>query len=149
MNQRWLTRYGVNSTPALLDVMMCSKRSHLIYFNQLCLGGITDHDLLLYVYKLNLKIVPMGPVYFRDFIYINMNARHIECNVVNWTRCCLFADVNNKLEYLIKNVLYLFNKYVPLTKIINRKDNTPWYNRDVKLCIQNRNMHYREWKSCP
>ena len=72
VNQRWPTRYGVNSTPALLDVMMCSKKSHSIYFDQLCLGGISDHDLLFYVYKFDLKTVPMEPVYFRDFNSINI-----------------------------------------------------------------------------
>ena len=34
VNQRWPTRYVVNSTPALLDVMMCSKKSHSIYLAQ-------------------------------------------------------------------------------------------------------------------
>ena len=66
------TRFAPNSTPALLDIIMCSNPSLTLHFDQLCLGGISDHDLLFYVLDFNTDISLSTTIIFRDFKSINM-----------------------------------------------------------------------------
>ena len=64
---RYPTRFAPNCNPALLDIMACSNKSLSIHFEQLSLDGLSDHDLLFFVYDLNLSSAFTDCVTYRDF----------------------------------------------------------------------------------
>ena len=118
-----------------------------IHFDQISLGGFSDHDLLFYACNFNITQPVAENVYFRHFNAINNYELYIECLKVNWNECWFFADVNDKLESLNSNVLKLFNKHVPLKRLKLHSRRPPWYKLDVHRCINERNKLYKKWKS--
>ena len=149
VNQLWPTRFAPNCNPSLLDLVICSKKSHSLHFDQLSLAGISDHDLLFYVFDFNSICDTAQHILFRDFKKINLTGLISECQTINWRECWFYPDVNAKVEYFNNAILYLYNKYVPLRRLLIRKDKPPWYQQDVKLSIKYRNELYQNWKCNP
>ena len=146
---RYPTRFAPNCNSALLDIMACSDKSLSIHFDQLSLDGLSDHDLLFFVYDLNLSSAFTDCVTYRDFNVIDTTALHSLCSNTNWNRSWFYADVNNKLELLTQNVAEIFNAQVPLKTKIIKKSKPPWFQGQVKLAIKNRSKMYCNWKSDP
>ena len=136
------TRYGINCSPALLDLVLCSNTSLSIHFDQISLGGISDHDMLVYVCDFNLHEVLQKETVFYDFKSINIEMLYYECSLIDWNSIWLLPDVNSKLELFNEIITHLFDKFVP-KKIIKQFNSKPfWYNSLVKDYTKKRNKLY-------
>ena len=86
---QWPTRFALNASPALLDVMMCSNLSRTVHYDQLSLAGISDHDMLLYVFGIDLNCKSNEKIY-RDFKSIDNVSLFNACLNNNWN-CSWFS----------------------------------------------------------
>ena len=143
------TRYGQNCTPALLDLVLCSSSSLSIHFDQLTLGGLSDHDMLIYVCDFNFQHDSQNEKIVHDFKSINMDMLFTECLQIDFTMIWRLSDVNEKLDLFNNIVVYLYEKFVPKKVIKQRKSKPPWYNSSVKDSIKTRNKFYVAWKNNP
>ena len=143
------TRFAPNSTAALLDVMMCSSPLLTIHSDQLCLGGVSDHDLLFYVLDFDTNCQSSEKITYRDFKSINMEALFYECSIFPWSECFYLADVNNKLKFITNAVHLFYDKFVPIKSFIIHKNKPQWFSKEVRECINQRNTLYKKWKSNP
>ena len=91
---RYVIRFAPNCNSALLNIMACSDKSLSILFDQLSLDGLSGHDLLFFVYDLNLSNI------FTDLLCILLVQTPIGIDC---------ADVNNKLELFTEKVTEIFN----------------------------------------
>ena len=139
---QWPTRFAPNASPALLDVMMCSNMSLtvLLLVYQIMLFCVFDIDLN---YKSNEKITS------RDFNALDNVSLFNECSSINWNSSWFYTSVDSKLELLTHNVLKVFDKHVPTKTKIIKASNPPWFQKEVKLAINQRSKLYRKWKSNP
>ena len=143
------TRYGPNCSPALLDLVLCSNKSLTIHFDQLSLGGLSDHDMLFYVCDFNLETKLDDEIIYHDFNAINMEHLYNDCLLIEWNQIWWVPDVNAKIEHFNNVILHLFHKFVPRKVKKQRKIKPPWYNSLVKDFIKQRNKLYITWKENP
>lgn len=55
---------------------------------------------------------------------------------MNWNDCWFYKNINDKLAFISRNVLILFEKHVPLKKIKISKISPPWLNEEVESAIR-------------
>lgn len=146
---QWPTRFAPNASPALLDVTMCSNLSRTVHYDQLSLAGISDHDMLFYVFGIDLNCKSNEKISYRDFKGIDNVSLFNECLNINWNCSWFSTSVDSKLELLTQNIQNLFDKHVPTKTLIIKASKPPWFRREVKLGINQRNKLYRKWKSNP
>ena len=125
--------------------MASFDKSLSIHFDQLSLGGLSDHDLLFIVYDLYISSNSTECITYRNFNAIDTDALQLDYLSTDWNRLWYCANVDNKLELLRQNIIEVFNARVPLkTRIIKK-----WLQGEVKLAIKNRSEMYCKWKSDP
>ena len=144
------TRFCHNSRPSLLDVTCVVDKANVVYFDQLSLPGVSDHDMLFLAYNINLhEKICDNFITFRDFKNINVEALIAEASVQPWDDCWFLADINEKVEFLSVLLNYLYEKYVPLRKIKKKSHDQPWFNDNIKNAIKERGRMYSRWKRSP
>ena len=111
------------------------------------MDGLSDHDLLFFVYDLYISSNSTECITYRDFNAIDTDALQLDCLSTDWNCPSYCANVDNKLELLSPNIIEVFNTHVPLETRIIKKSKPQWFQGEVKLATKNRSKMEREVRS--
>ncbi|XP_054746428.1 uncharacterized protein LOC129250851 [Anastrepha obliqua] len=83
---------------------------------------------------------------YRDFKSLNVNSLYSAMGSINWNKGWFFSTIDNKLNFLNRNLSPLFNMHVPLRSVNVLNSSCPWYNSKVRAAIRKRNKYYATWR---
>ena len=102
---RFPTQFAPNCNPALLDIMACLDKSLYIHFDQLSLDGLSEHDLLFFVYDFNVSCAATDCIIYRGFNAIDTAAQLSVCSITDWSCAWFCADIKTKNSNCLHKIL--------------------------------------------
>lgn len=111
------------TTNTLLDLFLVNNLTEMLNYEQLCGSAFFKHDIIVLSYKWNVSSKEQIFTY-RDFNNVDCIALENEIRIMDWNRIVYTLNVYDKLNILNKNIVYLYNKYVPLKCKKLSKDKT-------------------------
>lgn len=134
-----------STSHSLIDLFFVSCKEKVTLYDQLSAPVFSKHELCLLTY--DFQFIRCRETFtYRNFKDINYQNLHEDIISINWNTIYNLISVDEQVEFLQSKINSLYDKYVPLkTKIILDSHN-PWFDREVKLLIAQRNMAYSRWR---
>ena len=142
------TRFCNNSTPSLLDIILVSNLSLVLFFDQITF--VSDHDLLFCTFDIEFNRVDCQTSFsYYDYHGIVMSELVTDAMLVDWSCCWNSVCVDEKLAYFVSAVKGLFSRHVPMRTVKKNSNCCPWINYRVISAIKLRNKLHSKWKANP
>lgn len=131
----------------LIDIIAVSNKNLVASdVEHIDMHSVSDHQLV--VCNMNISVPKGKPknIKYRDFKHLNIDHfRNDLCNL-NWQQILDTNDVNQKVNLLTDNVLYLFDMHAPFRTVKISKPKAPWLTDVIKLMIKERNNRLSKFK---
>lgn len=134
-----------STTCTLLDVLFVSNSKKVLLYDQLSAPAFSKHDIIFMTYDFSMDN-PARQFTYRDFNNINIFNLVSDLDGILWDQIFYLPSPDEQVSFLNKCILYLYNKHVPIITKTVRARARPWFNDDIKLLIQRRDIKYRLWK---
>lgn len=129
----------------LLDVLFVSELEKVLFYDQLSAPAFSKHDLVYLTF--DFVLTPFCTTFqYKDFKHINSTALESNIRSTNWERTQYMPCVNEQVEFLQTNIDRLFNAHVPLKTRTTDQVSRSWFNNDILLLMDQRDLAYNRWK---
>lgn len=134
-----------STSSTLIDVFFVGNIQRVQLYDQISAPGFSKHDLIFLSYDFNIHN-QVETYTYRDFKHINFDRLNTEFSSIDWNTQYSMASAELKLNFLVSNILKLYNSTVPeKTKRINSKTRQ-WFTSEIKVKIEERDLAYSRWK---
>lgn len=134
-----------SSTNTLLDLFFVESSSKVLHYNQLSVPSFSKHDLIFVSYD----FIPTRKdqtFTYRNFNNIDYTSLGHDVSTILWNTVFFLPTVDEQIKFLNENIIYLYNKHVPIvTKNIKCNDR-PWFTGEIKHLMEVRDSAYKLWK---
>lgn len=134
-----------SSNSTLIDLLFVGNVSNVILYDQLSAPCFSKHDLLFMTYNFQLQIPPYS-ITFRDFENVKYATLELELLRIDWNAIYYMVSTEDKLAFLERNILYLFDQAVPLKTKVMSQTKRPWFSSNIKQAIKQRDLAFSRWK---
>lgn len=139
------TRVTLNSQ-TIIDVIFVNNVSFVSNSGTINSDLISDHKMIFCELNfMSTKITPILATY-RDFRYFSYADFLSDLNNIHWESILYIKDIDDKLDFLSQNILYLFDVHAPLTTSRITKPYAPWITPAVKAMMIERNKALSKFK---
>ena len=132
------THFSTNNN-TLLDMFFINDKSKILLYDQLSVPQFSKHDLIFMCYDF-ICADTNNYFYYRDFKKINYDELCDSLLSIHWDHIYYMTSINQQVEFLQDNILMLYNKHVKIRKKILKNETKPWFNREVKTAIFERDQ---------
>lgn len=134
-----------NTCSTLLDIFFVNFDTNELKYDQLTAPCFSHHDLIYtsYNFPLHHKIEYIS---YRDFKNIDYDLLESFFFFIDWNSMFYYQSIDDKLNFLQQNILFLYNLIVPIRTKIKKPSNTPWFNTSIKAQIERRDCTYKRWR---
>lgn len=134
-----------STTNTLLDIIFVSNPSNVLLYDQISAPCFSKHDLIYATYDFNIQTKNECFTY-RDFKNVDSDQLYENFVQIDWNQVYQIVSVDEKLNFLQNNLKCLYDQTVPLKTKLATPINNPWFNLEIKLFIQRRDLAYSRWK---
>lgn len=129
-----------------IDIICLSNHKTLNKAGTQDMLNLTDH-LLTYC-ELNYEINAQQPniVTYRDYSLFNANEFSSDANLINWNYVDNLSSLDDKVEYLMDAITFLFDIHAPLKTITIRRNYRPYITPTIKQIIRLKDRAYKKYK---
>lgn len=133
------------SNNSLLDIVFVSDKEKVLLYDQITASCFSKHDLLFLSYDFQIQDTVNVATYY-DFKHMNTNIILHDLANTEWDSIYHMLSAECQLDFLEKNIEQIFNKSVPVKSVTNTFKRKPWFNRDIKAAIDQRDLVFGRWK---
>lgn len=139
------TRIAKN-TQTLIDPIYVSNLEVVTSHGTINADMISDHRLVYC--NINYPVVNKQKkiIKIRDFKHFNYNSFLNDLNDIPWNNMLYTQSIDQKVDFLNKNIISLFDKHAPIKTIRVSKPKAPWLTDVVKIMIKERNKALEKYK---
>lgn len=146
--------YPINSTipshflqscNTLLDVFFVSQMSKVLLYDQLSAPMFSKHDLIFATYDTAVN-VENETVTYRNFNNIDYDMLNDLVDNIEWDLLFNIESVDDQTNFIQNNINYIYNICVPLTTRRIKYNQPPWFGKEIRRAITNRDNAYKRWK---
>ena len=130
-------------TETWIDHAIVSDTSKVLTYGQICVPGISKHDLLFLVYSVKCPKFKHKIVHYRDYKNIDVAAFNEDNASAPWQDVYKQLTLNSKVEAFNSIVTDLFDKHAPWKSRRVTRPAAPWLSSDIKKLMHDRDTAYR------
>jgi len=101
-----------------------------LFLEQLSVPMFSKHNLVYLIYNINTDLTKNYIVY-RDFKNIDYALLSTDCHLCDWDSIYDYTNINSQLTVLQDNIIYLYNRSVPLVTKMTKIRENPWFTRQA------------------
>lgn len=141
-----LPTHHTSSSDTLLDLILTSDTSLVACHGQIPAPAFSHHDLIYT--SLRIKSPKPKPVILkqRNFSRINLTKLIQDADELNWSYVDTLDNIDEKVEFLNKNIITLFDKHAPIRSIKVKHPPSPWMNDMIRRAMTRRDRAFRKFK---
>lgn len=133
------------SVQSLIDLVLVSNEESVLSTSVID-ANISDHYLVtVEILSEHVKCAPSTRT-FRDFKHFNHDVFYGDLQDVPWYYIYYFNDVNDKVEFMSRQIINLFNLHAPLKTKSFKKPCQPWLTDTIKTMIRLRDRALQDYK---
>jgi len=114
-------------------------------YSQLSLPMFLKNDLIYLICNINTDLTENHKVY-RDLKNVDYALLSTNCNLCDWDSIYDYTNINSELTVLQDNIIYLYNRSVPLVSKMTKPRENPWFKTGIKVLIDNRDNAFKKRK---
>lgn len=134
-----------NSTSSLIDLILVSTAENVLDQGVLE-NDISDHQTVFCVLKVSSKRNGPRLVTYRNFKNFNFEAFELDLFSIPWYIIFDLNNIDEKLDFLVNNILYLFDLHSPFVTSRCTKTSAPWLTDNIKLMCSMRDRALKRFK---
>lgn len=85
-------------------------------------------------------------MYYRDFKNFNVDNFYNDCKTVIWNDILKMNNINDKVEFINKNIITLYDKHAPIKPTSAHNHYSPWITDVIKIMQRKRNKALADYK---
>nr|CAI5832166.1 unnamed protein product [Callosobruchus analis] len=111
----------------------------------------TFSDHLVVYCHISMKTIKPQPktITYRDFKNFDDNSFTEDLFSIDWLIIVYIRDIEDKIQYLVDNITWLFDKHAPIRTIVVSKPRAPWMTRVLRLMRKERNKDLYKFRKNP
>jgi len=137
------THFTTAST--LLDLFFVNDKKNVLFYDQLSVPQFSKHDLIFMTLKCN-QVKTAQTISFRDYKHVNLTQLEIDFHSIDWTLVYLMPSADDQVNFLNSNIEFLYEKHIPLKQKPVKHAPKPWFSRNIKTLMIQRDNAYNKWK---
>lgn len=133
-----------NTTSSIIDLILTNDSSVVTEKGVLCLHNISDHDLIYC--KINIAVtVQPRVIMYRDYKNLNMVNFNRHLHSLPLFHIIEIENIDNKLHFLNKCLLDLYDTHIPLKSLVIKGPYTPWVTYNLKQMMKSRDKAHMKY----
>lgn len=137
--------HHTQTSNTLLDLFFVSDSSRVLLYDQISAPAFSKHDLIFLTYKFEIQHSDQT-ISYRDFKNVNYITIEEMINEINWNQIYSMLSVDDKLNFLHRNIINIYDCSVPIKTRIVKAQSRPWFSKMIKDAIVIRDIAYSRWK---
>nr|CAH7756127.1 unnamed protein product [Callosobruchus chinensis] len=133
----------------LLDPIFLNCVEKCLKVGTLSAETFSDHLVVYCHISMKNKKPQPKTISHRDFKNFDYNSFTEDLFNVDWINIVYIPDVEDKIEYLVNNIKWLFDKHAPLKTSIVSKPRAPWMTSVLKIMRKERNKALYKFRKYP
>lgn len=134
-----------DSTSSLIDLIIVSSEERVIEKGILD-SDLSDHQIVFCFIKICGKESGPRMVTYRNFKNFNLEAFELDLCNIPWFTIFDLNNIDDKIEFLVNNITYLFDLHAPLVTSRCTKRYAPWLTENIKLMCSIRDKALQQFK---
>lgn len=104
------------------------------------------HDVIFVELNLRIKTkLIRNKIEIRDFKNIDTDRLLNECRQIRWENLLTSNCIEKKVQVLVDKMLSLYDKFVPIKHISNKRNPCPWIRVENKNLMKERDVMYKRY----
>lgn len=134
------------SSDSLLDLIITSHLDYVATHGQLAAPAFSHHDLIFSSLKIRTPKPKPVILHQRNFSQLNLDSLLSDASLVNWSDIESISSLDDKVVFLNKNILTLFDKHAPIRPVKIRRPPAPWFGDIIRRAMGKRDRAFRRYK---
>lgn len=141
-----LPTHHTHTNDTLLDLIITNNINLVATHGQLPAPAFSHHDLIYTSIKIKTPKSKPAILNQRSFVKINMDNLNMDASAVVWTSIENVTSVDDKVDFLNKNIIALFDRHAPIHPVKLKHQPTPWFNDSIRKARMYRDRAFRRYK---
>lgn len=139
--------HHTHTNDTLLDLILTTDTYLVSTHGQISAPAFSHHDLIYASVKIKVpKIKPLS-LNQRNFKRMNVSQLESDAAAVDWMIIEQLDTVDQKVDFITKNILCLFDRHAPVRPVKLKHQPTPWFNDSIRKARLKRDRAFRKYKS--
>lgn len=139
--------HHTNTADTLLDLIIVSQVHLIAGYRQYLAPAFSLHDFIFISYAIKVPKAKPKTLNLRNYSGIDLDKLCCDASIIDWTDLLDMETVDEKVEYLRKCILDLFDRHAPLRQIKMKHNRCPWFNDDYRKARASRDRAFRRYKN--
>lgn len=139
------TRIGDTSS-TLIDIICTNRPEKVINHGTMDLLNMTDHLLIYCSLDYTVAKVRSQKITFRDYRFFNEHEFFKDASAIQWMFIENLPDIEDKLDFINKAILTLYDIHAPYRTVNKRKPSKPYITDTIKEIIRLKHSTYNKYR---